>query len=192
MCSSRHVCTKYAYEDILPRGLLGSPLPMASSAAGPCRGGRERRGEGGATTGRAPPRSRPSPTAPPAPPGAGPALPCPAATRPLPAEPRAPARSLPSVPPRRPPRGPAPPARPRRRPRAARPACRPLARSSARLGPSRPRSSRTRRRPRGLAWLRGFSVGDAGPAPCAAPADWFAGGALTASCFPQPLPATAT
>ena len=28
MCSSRQVCTKKAYEDILPRGLLGSPFPM--------------------------------------------------------------------------------------------------------------------------------------------------------------------
>lgn len=30
LCSSRHVCTKKAYEDILPRGLLGSPLPMVT------------------------------------------------------------------------------------------------------------------------------------------------------------------
>lgn len=133
-------------------------MPMASSAAGPCGGGRERRREGGATTGRAPPRSRPSPTAPPAPPGAGPAPP-PAAARPLPAEPRAPARSLPSVPPRRPPRGPAPPAGTRRRLRAARSLLPPPR-------PSRPRSARTRRQrrgPLGLAWLRGLSVGDAGP-----------------------------
>lgn len=28
LCSSRQVCTKKAYEDILPRGLLGSPFPM--------------------------------------------------------------------------------------------------------------------------------------------------------------------
>ncbi|KAM7339525.1 hypothetical protein ACRRTK_000140 [Alexandromys fortis] len=33
LCSSRHVCTKKAYEDILPRGLLGSPLPMADGGA---------------------------------------------------------------------------------------------------------------------------------------------------------------
>ncbi|CAO2634796.1 hypothetical protein LEMLEM_LOCUS22804, partial [Lemmus lemmus] len=31
LCSSRHVCTKKAYEDILPSGLLGSPLPIADS-----------------------------------------------------------------------------------------------------------------------------------------------------------------
>lgn len=30
MCSSRQVCTKKAYEDILPLGLLGSPLPMVT------------------------------------------------------------------------------------------------------------------------------------------------------------------
>ena len=30
LCSSRQVCTKNAYEDILPLGFLGCPLPMFS------------------------------------------------------------------------------------------------------------------------------------------------------------------
>lgn len=61
MCSSRQVCTKKAYEDILPLGLLGSPLAMVTGGVyleGQKPGGGRRRGS----------TSRPNPRWPASPP----------------------------------------------------------------------------------------------------------------------------
>lgn len=90
MCSSRQVCTKKAYEDILPRGLLGSPLPMVTGGVHLAGDGRWVGARGARlpaqtrARSRAPPRGSPSAPAPDAaaPPGPPHPPPTPSAQRP--------------------------------------------------------------------------------------------------------------